>query len=63
MNRRRQPFQGRLPISQRREDGLPLGGALHHIRFSRASGAFTAQECDRARLLGKRLGLTLELAG
>lgn len=46
-----------------RQDGLPLGGALHHVRFTRASGAFTAQESDRARLLAKRLGLTLELAG
>jgi methylmalonyl-CoA/ethylmalonyl-CoA epimerase len=46
-----------------RRDGLPLGGALHHVRFTRASGAFSAQERDRARLLAKRLGLTLELAG
>jgi catechol 2,3-dioxygenase-like lactoylglutathione lyase family enzyme len=45
-----------------RQDGLPLGGALHHVRFTRAAGAFSAQECDRARLLTKRLGLTLELA-
>jgi methylmalonyl-CoA/ethylmalonyl-CoA epimerase len=45
-----------------RRDGLPLGGALHRIRFTRTSGAFSAQERDRARLLAKRLGVTLELA-
>ena len=31
-----------------REDGLPLGGALHHVRFSRADGAFSAQDRERA---------------
>ena len=46
-----------------RQDGLPLGGALHHIRFTRTSGAFSAQERDRAHLLAKHLGLALELAG
>jgi methylmalonyl-CoA/ethylmalonyl-CoA epimerase len=46
-----------------RQDGLPLGGALHHVRFTRAPGTFSTEECDRARLLAKRLGLTLELAG
>jgi methylmalonyl-CoA/ethylmalonyl-CoA epimerase len=46
-----------------RRDGLPLGGVLHHIRFTRTSGAFSGQERDRARLLAKRLGVTLELAG
>lgn len=46
-----------------RQDGLQLGGALHHVRFTRRSGAFSAQERDRAHLLAKRLGLTLELAG
>ena len=46
-----------------RQDGLPLGGALHHVRFSRAAGAFTAQESERAELLAKRLGLAVELAG
>src|ERR1700757_568145 len=25
-----------------REDGLPLGGSLHHVRFTRAEGAFSA---------------------
>ncbi len=46
-----------------REDGLPLGGALHHIRFARAVGAFSAQDHERVSLLGKRAGLTVELAG
>jgi len=46
-----------------RQDGLPLGGALHHIRFTRAAGAFTAQESERAGLLAKRLGVVVELAG
>jgi methylmalonyl-CoA/ethylmalonyl-CoA epimerase len=45
-----------------REDGLPLGGAVHHIRFTRAAGAFSAQDSQRAGLLAKRLGLTVELA-
>src|SRR3984957_4376194 len=45
-----------------REDGLPLGGALHHVRFARATGAFSAQDRERADLLAKRLGLTVELA-
>jgi methylmalonyl-CoA/ethylmalonyl-CoA epimerase len=45
-----------------REDGLPLGGSLHHVRFTRAGGAFTAQDHERAGLLAKRLGLTVELA-
>jgi methylmalonyl-CoA/ethylmalonyl-CoA epimerase len=46
-----------------RENGLPLGGALHHIRFTRTEGAFTTQDKERASLLAKRLGLTVELAG
>jgi methylmalonyl-CoA/ethylmalonyl-CoA epimerase len=46
-----------------REDGLPLGGALHHVRFSRAAGAFSAQDRERAEHLARRLGLTVELAG
>ena len=45
-----------------REDGLPLGGSLHHVRFNRAGGAFSAQDRERAGLLAKRLGLTVELA-
>jgi methylmalonyl-CoA/ethylmalonyl-CoA epimerase len=46
-----------------RHDGLPLGGALHHVRFTRAAGAFTAQDHERTGLLAKRLGLAVELAG
>jgi len=46
-----------------REDGLPLGGSLHHVRFTRAEGTFSAQERERAGLLAKRLGVTVELAG
>ncbi len=44
------------------EDGLPLGGALHHVRFTRATGAFSTEERERAGQLGKQLGLTVELA-
>jgi methylmalonyl-CoA/ethylmalonyl-CoA epimerase len=44
-----------------REGGLPRGGTLHHVRFARAQG-FTASDHDRAALLAKRLGLTVELA-
>jgi methylmalonyl-CoA/ethylmalonyl-CoA epimerase len=46
-----------------REDGLPLGGALHHVRFTRVAGAFTGQDRERAGLLARRLGLTVELPG
>ncbi|HEX4060604.1 MAG TPA: VOC family protein [Streptosporangiaceae bacterium] len=46
-----------------REDGLPRRGALHHIRFARAEGTFSAQDQERTSLLAKRLGLTVELAG
>jgi methylmalonyl-CoA/ethylmalonyl-CoA epimerase len=46
-----------------REHGLPLGGALHHIRFAPAEGTFSAQHRERAGLLAKRLGLAVELAG
>jgi methylmalonyl-CoA/ethylmalonyl-CoA epimerase len=45
------------------EDGLPLGGSLHHVGFTRAAGAFTAQESERASLLAKRLGVAVELGG
>ena len=45
-----------------REDGLPLGGALHHVRFARADDAFGVQDRERAGLLAKRLGLAVELA-
>jgi len=44
-----------------REDGLPLGGSLHRVRFTRADGAFSAQDRERTGLLAKRLGLTVEL--
>ena len=46
-----------------RADGLPLGGALHHVRFTRAAGTFSTQDRQRADLLARRLGLTVELAG
>ena len=45
-----------------REDGLPLDGALHHVRFTRVTGTFTSQDRERADLLAKQLGLTLKLA-
>ena len=45
-----------------REDDLPNGGALHHIRFARAHGTFTERDRDRAALLAKRLGTTVALA-
>jgi methylmalonyl-CoA/ethylmalonyl-CoA epimerase len=44
-----------------REDGLPLGGSLHHVRFARAEGAFGAQDRQRAGALAARLGLAVEL--
>jgi methylmalonyl-CoA/ethylmalonyl-CoA epimerase len=43
------------------EDGLPLGGALHHVGFTRTAGEFSAQDRERAGLLAKRLGVGLEL--
>jgi methylmalonyl-CoA/ethylmalonyl-CoA epimerase len=46
-----------------REDGLARGGVLHHIRFTRPDGTFGASDTERAALLAKRLGLTVELAG
>ena len=46
-----------------REDGLPLGGALHHVRFTRVTGAFSTKDRERAGLLARQLGLTIELAG
>jgi methylmalonyl-CoA/ethylmalonyl-CoA epimerase len=55
-------WPGGIRIRLVREDGLPLGGALHHVRFTRAEGAFSAQDEDRAASLAKRLGLTVELA-
>jgi methylmalonyl-CoA/ethylmalonyl-CoA epimerase len=44
------------------EDGLPLGGALHHIGFTRTEAGFTARDRERADLLATHLGLTVELA-
>ena len=46
-----------------REEGLPLGGGLHHIRFTRAAGGISPQDSGRAGLLAKHLGVTVELAG
>lgn len=47
-----------------RADGLPRGGALHHVRFTRAAaGAFSAHDRQRAGLLATPLGLSVELAG
>jgi methylmalonyl-CoA/ethylmalonyl-CoA epimerase len=46
-----------------RADGRPLGGALHHVRFTRAAGAFSGAERARAALLARDLGLAVELAG
>jgi hypothetical protein len=54
-------WPGGIRIRLVREDGLPLGGALHHVRFSRAEGAFSAQDVERAAMLAKRLGMTVEL--
>jgi len=45
-----------------REEGLPLRGSLHHVRFARANGAFSAREREQAGLLAERLGLTVQLA-
>jgi len=46
-----------------REDGLPLGGALHHVRFTRATGGYSLQDRQRAAGLAASLGLSVELAG
>ena len=45
-----------------RQDGLPRGGLLHHVRFTRTDGTFGAGDQERAALLAKRLGLAVELA-
>jgi hypothetical protein len=45
------------------EDGLPLPGALHHVRFTRAASTFSGQERERAGLLTSHLGLVVKLAG
>jgi methylmalonyl-CoA/ethylmalonyl-CoA epimerase len=45
------------------KDGLPLGGALHHVRFTPVAGAFSTRQRERAGLLAGQLGLSVELAG
>ena len=44
------------------QDGLPYGGAVHHLRFTRAAGTFTPRDCQRTGLLASSLGLRVELA-
>lgn len=56
-------WPGGRRIRLTREDGLPLGGGLHHVRFARAASPFSAGDRERAGLLARRLGLTVELAG
>ena len=46
-----------------RADGLPLGGALHHVRFTRTAAAFSTRDREHADLLAVPLGLTVELGG
>jgi methylmalonyl-CoA/ethylmalonyl-CoA epimerase len=43
-------------------DGLPNGGALHHVRFTRTSGPVSPADTSRADELSRRLGVTVELA-
>ena len=62
-NRTKLTWPGGKRIRLVREDGLPLGGALHHIRFTRAAAAFSTQDKERAGLLAKRLGVMVDLAG
>jgi hypothetical protein len=45
-----------------REDGLPLRGAMHHLRFIRAGRAFSPEDCGRAGPPARHPGLTVELA-
>jgi methylmalonyl-CoA/ethylmalonyl-CoA epimerase len=45
-----------------RADGLPRGGALHHVRFARLDGTFTDSDRERTAVAAKRLGLAVELA-
>ena len=47
----------------RSHDGLPLGGALHHVRFTPVAGAFSTPQHEGAGLLAGQLGLSVELAG
>jgi len=55
------PGGKRIKLAHR--DGVPRGGAVHHLRFARAHGAFSTRDRQRAGLLATRLGLTVELAG
>lgn len=54
-------WPGGKRIRLAREEGLPLGGRLHQVRFARAADAFSADDSQRASLLAKRLGLPLHL--
>jgi methylmalonyl-CoA/ethylmalonyl-CoA epimerase len=56
-------WPGGKRIRLAREHGLPLGGSLYRVRFARADGAFSAQDRERAGLLAKRLGVSVELDG
>lgn len=55
-------WPGGKRITLVREEGLPLGGSLHHVRFARAEGTFSPQDRQQAGLLAGRLGLTIQLA-
>jgi methylmalonyl-CoA/ethylmalonyl-CoA epimerase len=55
------PAGKRIKLVQ--HDGLPSGGTLHHIRFTRAASAFSRQEREQAGHLATNLGLAVELAG
>jgi methylmalonyl-CoA/ethylmalonyl-CoA epimerase len=56
------PGGGRIRLVQPAGgDALPLGGTLHHVRFTRTAGSFSDADASRAGLLAKRLGLTVEL--
>jgi methylmalonyl-CoA/ethylmalonyl-CoA epimerase len=45
------------------QDGLPLDGVVHHVRFAGVARVFGAHDRERADLLAKRLGVSLDLAG
>ena len=45
-----------------RQNGVARSGTLHHVRFTRAEGSFRPADRERAALLAKRLGVTVELA-
>jgi len=46
-----------------REEDLPHGGTLHHIRFTRVNGPFTDRDRALTALLSKRLGTPIHLSG